>query len=340
MTTDCLKKKVDPAVAAFNIKLPPGYYCSDVTLSVDKNVMGSDDDRSRFIPLLTHTTIGNNNTSAALAIAFTPPGLQDHYNSKHSNIYECDFVVNETYADGTVHCTQEIQLKVNVFEFSFTMGDVIPMQAFSQISAADKNPSYHVYDIDEYNSTLGNYGLRESLTPAFVNYSTTPNTPMSNHTLFFDVDSPDDTVANFTQLPKLFLINTPGNNFSRISAVPVATYDTPNDFFNNYESGNLMNQVMGSSIDKYNFNYTPYRSKDQFLTMGGLSIHPYEVYIVWDPSAAPDHYTTSTGQQFISCGMALIYISSVKSGEENFSSVTGGNGKASVSFYVVYPVKY
>jgi hypothetical protein len=35
--------------------------------------------------------------------------------------------------------------------------------------------------------------------------------------------------------------------------------------------------------------------------------------------------------------MALLYISSVKSGQDNTDLVSGGNGKASVSFYVVYP---
>lgn len=341
MTTDCLKELEQPAISLFNVLLPDGYYCSDLTLSVEENVIGTYDDRELFVPVLTKTTLNNENKNSQLALYFNPPDLEDHYNSSHSNVYQCDFILNIYDEDGTLVCQQEFQITAEVSEFSLSSGDVIPMQAFSQVSAADENPSYHVYDIDEYNSTLGNYGLRESLTTTFVNYSTTPNTPLSSHTLYFDVDSPEDTVANLTQSPKFYLINTSGNNFSMASSISVASYPTPDDFFSDYENGNLMNTIFSNqTIDKDKFSYEPNRSKDQFSSVGGIDIHPFEVFIVWDSSAAPDVYSTNSGVKRVNCGMALIYISSVKTGKDNFDTTTGGNAKASVSFYVVYPVKY
>jgi hypothetical protein len=198
-----------------------------------------------------------------------------------------------------------------------------------------------VYDVDEYNKTLGNYGLRESLTRSFVNFTSTPNTPKSSHTLYFDVDSPDNPAVNFTQQPKLYLINSFENSFSKVSSAPVATYPTPNAFFSNYENGNLMDQVFSNpGVDRDNFNWEPNREKGEFSLLGGVDINPFEVYVIWDPSSTPNVYNFGNGQERINCGMALIYISSVKTGQDNTDVVTGGNGKASVSFYVVYPVKY
>jgi hypothetical protein len=341
MGTDCLNEMEEPAAAAYNIILPNGYYCSDMKLSVHENVLGAYDDRNRFNPVLTHSTLSTDQKNSGLAIYFDPPDLVDHYNSNHDSIYQCSFMLEIADEEGNLICSQEIRVIAEVYEFSLSMGDVIPMQAFSQISVQDNNPSYHVYDVDEYNKTLGNYGLRESLTRSFVNFTSTPNTPKSSHTLYFDVDSPDNPAVNFTQQPKLYLINSFENSFSKVSSAPVATYPTPNAFFSNYENGNLMDQIFSNpGVDRDNFNWEPNRGKGEFSLLGGVDIHPFEVYVIWDPSSTPNVYNFGNGQERINCGMALIYISSVKTGQDNTDVVTGGNGKASVSFYVVYPVKY
>jgi hypothetical protein len=337
MSNKCLKEKKEPGLAAFRIVLPAGYYCSDVNLTVQEKKIGAFDDRSRFNSILSQRVLDNNNQSSGLAVYFDPPDLSEYYNTKHDSIYQCGFDLIVTDGSGNEICPrQEIQVIAEVSEFSLKSGDVIPMEAFSQVSTAASIPSYHVYDIDTYNSTLGNYGLRESLTPDFLNFSKNPTTPLSAHSLYFDVDSPNDPVVNFNQKPKLYLVNTAGNNFSRITATPVGIYLTPDDFFAAYENGDLMKSILNGK-DPDNFSWVPYSDKSDG---GGIEISPYEVYVVWDPELLPELYSVGGDEKRIYCGMALLYISSVKSGSENTDSVTGGNGKASVSFYVEYPVKY
>lgn len=333
MSNKCLNEKEEPGAAAFNIVLPDGYYCSDVDLSIQK--IGATDDCSRFYTVLSKRALNNDTKSSGLAIYFDPPDLADHYNSSHDSIYQCNFELLVTDESGNEICKQEIQIVVEVFEFSLTSGDVIPMEAFSQVSVGASQPSYHVYDIDVYNNTLGNYGLRESLTSDFVDLSNKPNAPLSSHSLYFDVDSPDNPSANFTEKPKLYLINTPGNNFSRITAAPVATYSTPDAFFAAYKDGSLVDLIF-SQTDPDNFSLEPAWKKSD----GGLEINPFKVYVVWDPDMLPEIYNIGGTQKRVYCGMALLYISSVKTGQDNTDPITGGNGKASVSFYVEYPVKY
>lgn len=338
MSNKCLKEKEKPGLSAFKIELPDGYYCSDITLSVQKKKLGVTDDTKFFNSVLTKKALNKDNLSSGLAIYFDPPDLAEHYNSNHDSIYQCSFELMVTDEKGNEKCKQEIQVVAEVFEFSLKSGDVIPMEAFSQVSNAASVPSYHVYDIDEYNNTLGNYGLRESLTPNFIDFSKEPNTPFSDHSLYFDVDHPDNPSVNFTEKPKLYLINTPGNNFSKVTATPVATYSTPDEFFKEYDNGNLMKSIFSkSNPDNFSWNS---RDKSDFQSQGGLEIKPYEVYVVWDPEKSPEIYFIGVDKKRIYCGMTLLYISSVKSGQDNTNPFTGGNGKASVSFYVEYPVKY
>jgi hypothetical protein len=335
MSNKCLKEEEEPGVAAFKIILPDGYYCSDFLISVQKKKLGSTDDTGRFYSVISQKVLNNENQSSGFAVYFDTPDLAEHYNNNHDSIYQCGFDLTVTDKEGNEICSQEIQVIAEVFEFSLGSGDVIPMEAFSQVSNVASIPSYHVYDIDVYNNTLGNYGLRESLTPNFIDFSKKPNTPLSSHSLYFDVDHPDNPSVNFTEQPRLYLINTPGNNFSRISATPVTTYPTPDAFFEAYENGSLVDMIF-SQIDPDNFTWTPEWKKSD----GGLEIKPYEVYIVWDPEKLPETYFVGGSKKRIYCGMALLYISSVKTGQDNTDALTGGNGKASVSFYVEYPVKF
>jgi hypothetical protein len=343
MTTDCLQEMEEPGIAAFTLSLPDGYYCSDIRLQVDKQSMGTYDDRTHFTPILASNRLNNSMNTTSLGIYFNPPDMISHYNSGHGNTYECSFNLVVTDHEGNEICRQTIEISAEVYEFTLSSGDIIPMEAFSQVSASASQPSYHIYDIDDYNTMLGNYGLRQSLTRSFVNDSKVPHVPVSSHSLYFDVDSPDNPSANFTQKPELYLVNTLGNNFSKITALPVASFPTADAFFTAYESGNLMRAIFNHSDFRGtpdNFGWRVERDKNSFEWQSGIEIMPNEVYVIWDPAEVPDIYNFGLSKSRIYCGMALLYISSVKSGDDNTDPGWGGNGKATVSFYVKYPVKY
>ncbi|HPS13738.1 MAG TPA: hypothetical protein PLB87_10710 [Prolixibacteraceae bacterium] len=335
MSNKCLKKQGEKPSALFNLSLPDGYYCDDIRLSVKEYAIGPFDDRGRFYSATLPGAMNENKESSVLTITFDTPDLSDYYNSNHDSIYQCGFNIVVTDQEGKEICRQDIQVVSEVYEFSLRSGDVIPMEAFSQVSATASVPSYHVYDIDVFNKTLGNYGLRESLTPNFIDHTSVPNQPLSSHSLYFDVDHPDNPSVNYAEKPRLYLLNTKGNNFSKITATPVTTYPTPDAFFKAYEDGSLTDLIF-SKADPDNFDWTPGWGKAD----GGLSINPYEVYVMWDPDMLPETYQVDGKKKRVYCGLAILYISSVKSGQDNTNSSTGGNGKASVSFYVEYPVKF
>lgn len=162
---------------------------------------------------------------------------------------------------------------------------------------------------------------------------------MSNHTLYFDVASPNTPALNHDQKPRLFLVNSDENEYSEISTTAVANFTTPDAFFEAYESGQLAQNIFSSGTP-YTGNWTNRTTKQQVDQNGGINIQPGEVYLLWDPNGSFDVFDVDGQQREIFCSMALIYISSVKSGDDNTTPETGGNGKASVSFYVQYPIKH
>lgn len=335
MSNDCSKELEKPGIANFTITLPSGEYCSSLQLQVTKNAVGKDDDRNFFYAITSPAIISESGGNSFFSITFLPPDLGDYYNSNHDNTYECAFEVTATDNSGN-KCKQEIRIEAEVEEFSLGSSGVVIMQAFSQKSTKSSVPSYHVYDIDKFNEQLNNYGLRDGLTYSFIDFTATPNIPVSPHTLYFDVDSPEDVTNNGSEKPKLYLINTDGNNFSNITSVPVTTQYKSVDAFNKaYEDGTLMEQIMDLNTGTTeSFNCTNKRSKFEFSTLGGLDLETYGVYVVWDSSKIADNYPKGTSNQYIYCGMAIIYIADVRSGDDN------NMGISSVSFYVEYPVQY
>jgi len=341
MTTDCLNDLDMPGLAVFNIKLPDGNYCSDIELTSEKKQLGATDDTNFFYPIFTKKTLGDDDKSSVLSITFLPPTLTDFYSKPHGNSYQCSFTVKATDANGTTLCQQVIQLEAEVKEFSLGSRIEFTMGAFSQKTSSSSVPSYHVFDIDQYNTKLKNYGLLEALTASFIDFSSVPNKPISEHSLYFDVDSPENEATNLSQKPELYLINTPENNFSRISSLPIASYNTHDKFIEAYESGSLMQTIMNLNTGNLtNFNLSNSFDKNSFTGTNGIVLQPYGVYVIWDPNSSPDSFATDNGQKHIFCGMALLYVSSVKSGADNNVPGTGGQGKATVSFYVEYPLQF
>jgi hypothetical protein len=340
MSTSCLNRLNENGNAVFAINLPQGSYCGDIELRIEKTAIGTSDDRSYFSPLLVPNSISDKGGKAALNISFIPPDLLDHYTSEHNGEYQCQFNVIAISANtGQEVCRQNIKIEAKVEEFSVDSRDVIPMEAFSQVSVQASEPSYHVYLVDRFNETLGNYGIRESLTRTFIDFTGTVRKPMSNHTLYFDVASPNNPALNHDQRPRLFLVNSDENEYSEISTTAVANFSTPDAFFEAYESGQLALDIFNSGTP-YSGNWTNSSTKQQVDQNGGINIQPGEVYLLWDPNGSFDVFNVEGQQREIFCSMALIYISSVKSGDDNTTPETGGNGKASVSFYVQYPIKH
>ncbi|MBN2263898.1 MAG: hypothetical protein JW735_13340 [Prolixibacteraceae bacterium] len=340
MSTKCLDNLQNNGNAFFAINLPQGSYCGNIELHIEKLAIGESDDRNKFSLNEEFMTISDKGGKVDLRILFETPDLNDHYSEEHNELYQCQFNVIAISANtGQEVCRQNIKIEARVEEFSVGSRDVIPMEAFSQVSVQASEPSYHVYLVDRFNETLGNYGIRESLTRTFIDFSGTVRKPMSNHTLYFDVASPNNPALNHDQKPRLFLVNSDENEYSEISATAVANFTTPDAFFEAYESGQLALDIFNSGTP-YTGNWTNRTTKQQVDQNGGINIQPGEVYLLWDPNGSSNFFNEGGQQREIFCSMALIYISSVKSGDDNTTPETGGNGKASVSFYVQYPIKH
>ncbi len=341
MSTDCLDDLKEPGIAIFNIDVPKGDYCSEINLKVVKRSITADRDADYFYTNITDISIGKLVNSTFLTITFIPPNLEEFYKD-FDNSFMAAFDLIASDDNGNELCRQEIIIESEVEEFSLGSREVIIMEAFSQISLTAKISSHHVYDIDTYNPKLKNYGLRDALPNEFINTYVVPNKPISDHSLFFEVDSPEDPNVNYTEKPELYLVNTVLNNFSKISANSVATFNSHDEFVLAYENGTLMNSIMSNANANVNgglFSWTDSRDKSEFTGTNGIEIKPYEVYIVWDPESQADEYVLNPkNTKHIFCGVALVYISSVKTGSDNTVNNTGGNGRATVSFNVEYPL--
>ncbi|MBP7507143.1 MAG: hypothetical protein KA807_04925 [Prolixibacteraceae bacterium] len=344
MTTDCLEEMQEPGLAVFKIDIPDGDYCSDINLDIQKRTNTGNNDYEFFFTNISNLSIGDILNTSLLTVTFIPPSMKQFYDNNYDNKFNCVFDLIASDDEGKEICRQEIRIESEVEEFSIGSREVVIMEAFSQISSKSKVPSHHIYDIDTYNPKLKNYGLREALTDEYINDLVIPNVPISDHSLYFDVDSPDDPTANFTQKPELYLVNTVLNNFSKISASSVTSFNTHDEFIAAYENGSLMNLIMNdpkAGFSNGSFTWADSRDKSDFIGNNGIAINPYEVYIVWNPDSQSDDYTVEGNKsRHIFCGMALVYISSVKSGSNNTDNATGGMGKANVSFYVEYPLMW
>jgi hypothetical protein len=344
MTTDCLEEMQEPGIAVFNIDIPDGDYCSDIKLDVQKRNITGDNENEFFFTKISDVSIGDIVNTSLLTVTFIPPSMKQFYDNNYDNKFNCIFDLIASDDEGNEICRQEIRIESEVEEFAVGSREVVIMEAFSQISSKSKVPSHHIYDIDTYNPKLKNYGLREALTDEYINNLVIPNVPISDHSLYFDVDSPNDPAVNFNQKPELYLVNTVLNNFSKISASSVTTFNTHDEFIEAYENGSLMNLIMNDSragFSNGSFIWSDSRDKTDFIGNNGIEINPYEVYIVWNPESQTDDYIVEGNKnRHIFCGMALVYISSVKSGSDNTDITTGGMGKAYVSFYVEYPLMW
>jgi len=347
MSIVALNKLIIPASSSYGITLPDGDYCSTVRLRLTKSGIGKTDDSQYFTPQTSSINLGPGFNEADVKIIFVPPFLDDYIRSGHGNTYSCLVSITALNNVGGVICQQEVQLDVIVYGIGGIGGSIelsgmkelVILESFSQISSMSSFRSYHVYDIDEFNYIMLNYGQRQSLTSDFVT-STIPHMPIKvEHNLFADVDSTENPQINLTQKPKLYLVNTEANNFSKITASPVSSFPTHDSFVTAVMDGSLMLSIISSPNylgDLTGMNWADHRDKTSFAPYQGLTVKPGEVYMVYDSTKVP---FTFSGYRIYS-GVALIYISAVKSGEDNTDPDSGGMGKGSISFYVEYPVVF
>ncbi|MCX6224549.1 MAG: hypothetical protein NTV01_07320 [Bacteroidia bacterium] len=336
-------------ISSFGITLPDGDYCSNVNVNViEHKVVGKPDDSEFFIPKMSNNVLGTSNKQADLTITFETPSLERHLSSGHGDTYSCGFLITAVNGTGVEICRQEVELDF-VVSSAGGIGDedndtertqeLVILAAFSQISDNSPTRSYHVYHIDEFDALLQNYGARKTLTPNFVT-TTIPYMPKNvEFNIYVDVDSAENAAANFQQRPKLYLVNTTANNFSNITATPVASFTTQKDFDQAIKDMSLMQTIESSQYYQgsnagMKWADVDRRGKDSFGAYMGLTVKPGEVYMVYDTTEPPTIISGYTVHR----GVALIYISAVKSREENAEPTSGGIDKGSISFYVQYPV--
>ena len=341
MSINALSKLIIPATSRYSINLPVGDYCSNVNLVISRSKIGNTDDTSFFATTPASVTLGSGLIKGNLDITFTPPFLDDHVCSGHGSTYSCLVTVKAVDGSGTVICQQEIQLDVVVSAIGSR--ELVILESFSQISAVSSIRSFQIYDIDEYDKNLMNYGQLSSLPSEFVT-STVPYMPREDprvhFNLFVDVDSPENPAVNIDEKPEIYLVNTTANNFSQITASPVTSFDTYDLFVAAVKDGSLMRSI--ANDPRFNkallpMNWSDHRDKTSFGPQQGLPVVAGGVYIVYDANQSPFQFSCSGIRNYL--GAALIYVSAVKTGRDN-SGGPGANEKGSISFYVEYPAVY
>lgn len=319
--------------------------CSNVTVSVEKQADGAIDD-SKYFSLINSTSTIWEGDSAIFTVRFNTPDIEDYISSGHSSVYKAKLIVSATDNYFGELCSQEITLEANVSNRTYKISKSTNMKAFSQISDNDQTPSYAAYKIDKYNSTYQYYGQQDKLfvSNGTVSLLTTPPTPTTDHSFFFEVDQPQN--LTLSQEPKLYLVNNILNKYTMISAQPVARYSNNTSFNNDLD--NLMQELFKNEFQSrgnapntsFEFNpsatqvmWTPSKSASDLAGSGnGLPIKMGEVYVIWDPAGSQESFSNGGKVYTDYCDVALVYIEEVSTGENASHHI--GN----VTFYVVYPM--
>ncbi len=220
------------------------------------------------------------------------------------------------------------------------------LTAFNRITRLSSTPFYNSVRIKEknihYYANVSNLRLQETRFPANDPPHNSPNT---NHNFYFNVDNPRNP-SIVGELPELYLVQTNSNIFNRITTVPIAKYNSYDDFA--ADLGNLVNAVFTGSFNSRgtapnrNFSYNSTSliwsnsaDKNEF-NLGGTLGHPNglvldagEIYLIWSTSGGSYLYN---GNRF-PCELAFIFINEIHDG-----TIPNVDERAKITINVVYPI--
>jgi len=318
--------------------------CSQVNISVDKLADGTLDDTGYFKLINSNSTIEEGGV-ASFSVQFLTPDVKTYISSGHSSVYKAKLIVHATDNTGEI-CSQQIDLEANVSSKNYKISKSTNMKSFSQVSDKESNPSYAVYDIELYNPFYQYYGQQDKLDPdrGSVNIYSTPPTPNTGHSFFFEVDEPNNLALR--QIPKLYLVNTDGNKYSMITSQPIARYNNNTEFNNDLDvlmqdvfnpsfqsKGNAPNTSFLFNSSETEIMWTPSLSAVQTAGAGnGLSVQMGEVYVLWNPQGNHEMFSSGGSTYNNYCDVAFLYIEEISDGDGSAHNI--GN----VTFYVVYPL--
>lgn len=280
------------------------------------------------------------------SVSFNTPSLSEHISSGHGSTYSCKLIVTANDEDGNYVCSQNFVFEAEVKESTSKISEPQSMKAFSQISTKEAEPAYQVYKIDNFDDRYYYFGKVDNLSPGVgdINLFANPPVPLTNHSFYFEVDEPTNTTL--AQEPKLYLVNSLGNNFSRITSEPVARYSSNSAFANGVD--NLMEKIFNNSfqstgvptVTTFSFSslgaltmWSPSSSAVDLAGAGnGINLSLGDVYIIWNPDAIPQSIGINGSTYSNYCDVALLYVDGISDGQGT------NHGIGFVSFYVVYPL--
>lgn len=321
--------------------------CSDVNINYQIVDNGNTGDRAFFSVIDDFMMLGSGG-NGIMSIRFHTPDAKAHIQSNHDDVYKARLIIEATNTSGEFICSQTVDLSAQVYQNTVSVSEPMSMKAFSQVSDKEPESAYQVYKIDIYDEDYNYFGKIDNLSMNHIDYTTTPPSPQSNHSFYFEVAQPQNTILR--QYPKLFLVKYNGkldyNRFTRVTEKPVANYSSNGDFSSDLD--NLIDHVFNEgaftslgNAPTYNFQFSegesygwePFRTAEQMALDGiGVDIKLGDVFIIWNPNGTAESFT-SGGNTFSSyCDVAFLYIDGLSDGTNTNHNI------GFVSFYVAYPL--
>jgi hypothetical protein len=323
-------------------KTPGIVSCSNVLLTFDFEDDGQVGDKAYFSSPTALTLVMG--MPADFSVKFLTPSMQTYLSTKHDSIYKAVLNIRAHDLSGNFICEQQIKVSAEVNQSAIQLSEATLMKSFSQVSDVEPNPSYMVYKIDKYDERYHSYGEKDNLSPLLgdVNLLTTPPTPETDHSFYFEVPNP--TNKALLQTPKLFLVESRFNNYSKVTAKPIAQYSRNSDFINDLPylvdlvfKNNTFQPRGTAPVTNFTFNsntmWEPSLTADELFKAGGIDLQLGEVYIIWNPDGNKVVDRNIGGSKFSNyCEVAFLYIDGLSDGSGTNHHI--GN----VSFYVAYPL--
>jgi hypothetical protein len=315
--------------------------CNTIDISVTKSGTDASFFSTYFNAVQTDYYYGFSGDPVPFGIKFRVPTVEEFLVDHPDPLYTCDFTISVTNLSGK-NCTQKIHVEATAQQISTKLSDIHTMLTFSQISDLKSTAAYKVFSIngvingkqivklDPLNDVITQNGF-EVPYPFYT----------GDASFYFDVDNPGN-IAIINQMPKLYLMNTLGNQFSYITKFPVDSYSSADIFENRIND--LVKKVFdtkGFSYGTHDFTFSNtsgpmwnnYMSKSDFIGLrNGVDINYGDVFIIWNPNSS--QVTNIPGVYGGYCEVAFIYISKVSTGRENENADHLGN----VQFIVAYPL--
>ncbi|MBN1925940.1 MAG: hypothetical protein JW798_08895 [Prolixibacteraceae bacterium] len=349
ITTDCLEELGNYESASFKIGYENEFACND--LNFDYVVTG-DYPNDIDVTIISPNTFLNGIDPLVIFITYEPN------TNREEGTYNYTLELTAGDSDG-FYCSQIIQITGIVESITSKISTGYTMSTFSQIAEDNKaSGAAHVaYKIDEFDDINKTYG---KLTSGIINYVETGTYDFpgseADYTFYFDVDNPKDWETNFNQEPELYLVNNDLNKFEYITRYPVAYLSGADDLDSlcsekgNYELIRhiFMNDfstfapagITPTTIHNFTYTETPLMWSNSIPKSGinhpdGIELREGGVYVLWDNLEIPSFLDNNK----VYCHLALLFIYDIKTGEENKTPLTNENGRATVTFYVQYPLE-